>query len=139
MGIYLSLAIQEKEVFLKRIYKKIIIFIIFFISININAQSLDQKTIKDLYDYFNKIDKFSSIFLQENNGEIQSGALYKKENRIRIQYTIPEKIRIIFSSKKTLYFNEGLQEITYFNTKKSAAYIFFQIFNYSKIWSWCVC
>ena len=41
----------------------------------------------------------------------------------------PSNILIILAKKKAMYFNKDLDELEYFNPKKSVAKIFFNVFN----------
>ena len=40
-------------------------------------------------------------------------------NKIRLQYTVPTKIIFIAREKKAMYFNQDLEEVEYFNTKRA--------------------
>lgn len=111
----------------------ILILLILFLlnSFKINAQENDK--IKELvFEYFNNIGEFSSLFLQTNNEDLSEGKLFYIDGRLRVDYTNPTNIIIIISEKKAMYYNKDLEEVEYFNPKKSIAKIFFNIFNQSK-------
>jgi outer membrane lipoprotein-sorting protein len=126
---------QEKEVYSKKIdncFFILILLILFLLnSFKINAQENDK--IKELvFEYFNNIGEFSSLFLQTNNEDLSEGKLFYIDGRLRVDYTNPTNIIIIISEKKAMYYNKDLEEVEYFNPKKSIAKIFFNIFNQSK-------
>ena len=125
---FLSQATQEKEVYLKKAGKKFIILLTVKIFIIFSSGQLLSNEIKIL-EYFNNINNFSSLFLQIRNGEISEGELYYNKKRLRIDYTKPTKILIILDKNKAMYFNKDLNEVEYFNPKKTVAKIFFDIFN----------
>ena len=101
---------------------------ILFFSQIIYAQDID-KIIKDIDNYFLSLNEFSASFIQENEGELQEGYFYKNDKRIRIDYNQPTKITIIFDKNKAMFFNHDLEEIEYFDPKKTIAKIIFEIFN----------
>ena len=41
--------------------------------------------------------------------------IFKNENRIKLSYLYPNKITLIISDKKGMYYNEELNEVDYFN------------------------
>ena len=101
---------------------------ILFFSQIIYAQDID-KIIKDIDNYFFSLIEFSASFIQENEGELQEGYFYKNDKRIRIDYNQPTKITIILDKNKAMFFNRDLEEIEYFDPKKTIAKIIFEIFN----------
>ena len=101
---------------------------ILFFSQIIYAQDID-KIIKDIDNYFLSLNEFSASFIQENEGELQEGYFYKNDKRIRIDYNQPTKITIILDKNKAMFFNRDLEEIEYFDPKKTIAKIIFEIFN----------
>ena len=127
---FLNQATQEKEVSLKKInnflISCILSTIIFFA---FSANTLENENInKVITNYLHGIKEFSSGFIQSNGNTIEEGKLYLKNNRIKIQYTDPSNITIIVAENKAMYFNQDLEEVQYFNPRKSIANIFFQIF-----------
>jgi len=122
---------QEKEVFLKKIYK----FINFFYSVTLifivttsYALETNQNIKGYLLEHFSEISAFSSSFIQTNGITIEEGKLYLKNKRLRIEYTNPSNILIIVTKNKGMYFNKDLEEIEYFNPQNSIANIFFRVF-----------
>ena len=101
---------------------------ILFFSQIIYAQDID-KIIKDIDNYFFSLNEFSASFIQENEGELQDVYFYKNDKRIRIDYNQPTKITIILDKNKAMFFNRDLEEIEYFDPKKTIAKIIFEIFN----------
>ena len=82
----------------------------------------------DLLEYLEKTNEFSASFIQSDGSSVEEGLLFIKNKRLRIQYLSPTKILIIISKNKAMYFNQDLEEVDYFNPKKSLAGIFFDIF-----------
>ena len=126
---------REKEVYLKKINNFFLIFLI-FIFLLLNSFKLfaqENQEIKEVvFQYFDNISEFSSLFLQTNNEDLSEGKLFYMDNRLRVDYTSPSNILIIISEKKAMYYNKDLNEVEYFNPKKSIAKIFFNIFNEKK-------
>ena len=125
-----SQATQEKEVSLKKINNFFISYIfIIFIVFSFSVKTLGNENInKKITNYLHSIKEFSSGFIQSNGKTIEEGKLYLKNNRLKINYISPSNIIIIITEKKGMYFNQDLEEVQYFNPRKSIAKIFFQIF-----------
>ncbi len=129
---------QEKEVYSKKIDSCFLILLvfIFFLLSSLSLFAQENKEVKKLvYEYLNNINEFSSLFIQTNNESLSEGKLFYMDNRLRVDYTSPTKIIIIISEKKAMYYNKDLDEIEYFNPKKSIAKIFFNIFNQIKFFN----
>ena len=114
-----------KEAFLKKIKFKSLLFLIlfFFYFENVLANNIKENII----EHINNLNNFSAKFIQSNNSQIEEGVIYIGDKRIKVEYSVPSKVTIILDEKKSMYFNKDLQEVEYFNTKKSEANIFFQI------------
>ena len=116
--------------FLEKQNRFLLIFfsLIFFTTNSFSGDKILLK--KDLVlRYINDVNNFSSDFLQSIEGSISEGSVYFKEERLRIDYKKPSKIKIIIKKNKAMYFNVSLEEVEYFNPKNSVAGIFFDIFN----------
>lgn len=135
MVIFRNQITQVKEVFLKNI-NNIIFFIIyiltFAVSLNVDAINKKKSLQEIVINHLESIEEFSSQFLQTNGETIEEGNLYLKNKRIKIHYYSPSEIQIIIAQNKAMYFNKDLQELQYFNPKKSLAIFFYDIF-YNKI------
>lgn len=109
---------------------KILILFFFILAINleINASENNDLIKKNILNYIHELETFSSKFIQSDGISIEEGNLYIKNNRLRIDYHSPKKIRIIISKDKAMYFDEELQELNYFNPEKSIAKVFYDIF-----------
>jgi outer membrane lipoprotein-sorting protein len=118
-------------VYSKKINKKFIFFfLLFFFSFtHLLAKELPIKIKKDILNNLLMLSEFSSDFLQSDGQTTEEGRLFLKKKRIRIDYTKPEKIKIILSKNKAMYLNIDLQEVEYFNPKNSPAIIFYDVFN----------
>ena len=114
----------EKDRYLKRINFFIIFLIIFFSS----ELSAEDEVLK-LIDYNQSLKKSSALILQTSEGHISEGIIFFGEERIRVDYSNPNKITIIMSEKKGAYINHELQEAQFFNTKKSYVKFFFSLLN----------
>ena len=122
---------------LKKI-NKITLYILFFF----NALYAYPSLTKDLgiqqealSKYLKNFNEFSASFIQSNNETTETGLLFIKKNRIKIQYQTPSNILIVLSENKAMYFNQDLEEVEYFNPDKSIAGIFFNIFNNENFFS----
>ena len=136
MVIFLNKVTQEKEVFLKKINKTIFFsFFLLTFFVASNGWSINtKKTLQELViKHVESIEEFSSQFLQTNGETIEEGNLYlgqyKKHKRMKIHYYSPSEIEIIIAQNKAMYFNKDLQELQYFNPKKSLASYFYNIFH----------
>ena len=125
---------QEKEMCLQRISKKIFYFLLlfFFIVFLIPNQVKGNQNVlsSQISSYFFKINNFTSKFIQSDSDGIQEGNIYlsNKVKRIKIHYTNPSNIVFILKDNKAMYFNVDLEEVEYFSTKNSMADIFFNVF-----------
>ena len=111
-----------KDMFFEKI--KLISLVLFF-SQNLYAGSLYEK----IFNYNEALKNSSVNFIQTSGNNIQEGVIFFGEERIKINYTNPEKITIILSEKKGVYINHELEESEFFITKKSYIKIFFDIFH----------
>ena len=112
---------QVKDKFFEK--TKLIILILCF-SQNLNAENFYKK----IFDYNDELKNSSANFIQTNINHIQEGIIFFGDERIKINYSDPEKLTIILSDKKGIYINHGLQESEFFVTKKSYIKNFFNIF-----------
>ena len=125
---------QEKEMYLQKINKKIfhlhLIFIIIIFLISNTVRGNQNILSSEISNYFIKIDNFTSQFIQSDSDGIQEGTIYlsNKVKRIKIHYTNPSNIVFILKDNKAMYFNVDLEEVEYFGTKNSLADIFFNVF-----------
>ena len=71
---------------------------------------------------------FSASFIQNDGDKLSEGRFYIGENRIRVEYTVPEKILIILAKDKAMYYNYELEEDEFFNPKNTSAWFFYDIF-----------
>ena len=123
---------QEKEMYLQRINKKIFYFLFLFIVFLTLNQSRGNQNIlsSQISNYFFKINNFTSKFIQSDSDGIQEGNIYlsNKVKRIKIHYTEPSNIIFVLKDNKAMYFNVDLEEVEYFSTKNSIADVFFNVF-----------
>ena len=116
--------------FLKRIFnlKSIKLFFIFiFLSLPLTGN--ENNTVKNALIYLKNLNEFSSSFLQIQNNDVSEGLIYKKGNRLRIQYTSPSNLIFILKKNKGMYFNTELQEVQYFNPKNTIGKFLIDLFN----------
>ena len=113
-----------------KIIKKLIFFCFFLnftFSNHVNAS--ESKLNEKILEHLNNYNEFSSEFIQIDGKNVQEGSLFIKNNRLRIDYPKPTDILIIIKENKAMYYNRGLEEVEYFNPKKSISSIFFNLFN----------
>ena len=114
-----------KDTYSKKIKFKNLFFFL-FIFLNFKT-ALGEEIKKNIIDHINSLNNFSAKFIQSNESSIEEGTIYIGEKRIKVEYKLPSRVTIIMDERKSMYFNKDLQEVEYFNTKKSEANIFFQI------------
>ena len=116
-----------KDMFLKKI-KLTNLFFFFLIFLHCENVFADQVK-KGVIKHINSLNNFSANFIQSNDSgvDIEEGIIFIGEKRIKVQYNTPSKVTIILDKRRSMYFNRDLQEVEYFNTKKSEASIFFEI------------
>ena len=125
---------QEKEMYLQRINKKIFYFLfpfLFIVFLIPNEGKGNQNILStQISNYFFKINNFTSKFIQSDSDGIQEGNIYlsNKVKRIKIHYTEPSNIIFVLKDNKAMYFNVDLEEVEYFSTKNSIADVFFNVF-----------
>ena len=125
---------QEKEMYLQKINKKIFYFLfpfLFIVFLIPNEGKGNQNILStQISNYFFKINNFTSKFIQSDSDGIQEGNIYlsNKVKRIKIHYTEPSNIVFILKNNKAMYYNVDLEEVEYFSTKNSVADIFFNVF-----------
>ena len=114
-----------KDTYSKKIkFKNLFFFLFIFLYFK---TALGEEIKKNLIDHINSLNNFSAKFIQSNESSIEEGIIYIGENRIKVEYKLPSRVTIIMDERKSMYFNKDLQEVEYFNTRKSEANIFFQI------------
>ena len=125
---------QEKEVFLKNknnillVLKIIFFFLIIILNNSIKANQNIGLLKNEIEKYLSEINDFSSSFIQYSDNSFQEGNFFLKKNRLRVEYTSPSNIILIIKENKAMYYNVDLEEVEYFNPKKTAASIFFNFF-----------
>ena len=127
---------QEKGAFLKRMLnlKSIKLFFI-FVFLSLPLVSKENITLNSALNYLNNLNEFSSSFLQIQNNDISEGLIFIKGDRLRIEYISPSNIIFILKKNKGMYFNTELQEVQYFNPKKTIGKFFIDLFNNNKFLS----
>ena len=110
-----------------KLFKFYIFFSIIFFSILLNNDllSLDNKRIKKIEDYLNKLNNISSNFIQINSDGLKvKGKLFlSKPGKLRIEYEKKENPLIIADGKWLHYFDMELNEIQSVTIEKSPAWI----------------
>jgi len=115
---------QEKDKFLEKINFLVLIFSL-CLSHNLYAEKIYDK----VFNYNNSLKSSSVSFIQTTQKNLQEGKVFFGDERIKINYTNPQKLTIILSEKKGVYINHELEESEFFLTKKSYIRFFFDIFH----------
>ena len=99
-------------------------FLIFFLNQKISI-ALDEKLIKQIENYLNKINNVSSQFIQSStSGSEEMGKiLISKPGKLRIEYKKNKKLLIIADGKWLHYFDTDINEIQSIIIEKSPAWI----------------
>ena len=128
MESFLKLITLVKDKFLKK--NKLIFFLkiilLTFLTKLLFANTADKKDI--LINYVQNIKNFSANFIQSDGQSVEEGMIYIGENRIRVDYLNPSKIRIVMDQDKAMYVNYDLKEVQYFDPQDSTAGVFINIF-----------
>ena len=103
----------------------IALIIIFFIPYKF---CLAEDNRKSALDYLNTLKNFSASFLQNDGSNLSEGKIFIGNKRVRAEYFSPEKIVIILSEDKAMYYNYELEEDEFFNPKNTNAWFFYDIF-----------
>lgn len=82
----------------------------------------------EVLKHLDSLKYFSASFIQNDGDKLSEGSFYIGENRIRVEYTVPEKILIILAKDKAMYYNYQLEEDEFFNPKNTSAWFFYDIF-----------
>ena len=114
--------------------KSIKLFFI-FVLLSLPLASKENITLNSALNYLNNLNEFSSSFLQIQNNDISEGLIFIKGDRLRIEYISPSNIIFILKKNKGMYFNTELQEVQYFNPKKTIGKFFIDLFNNNKFLS----
>ena len=85
----------------------IILITIFFIPYKFSLAEDDQKA---ALNYLNTLENFSASFLQNDGSNLSEGKIFIGNKRVRAEYFSPEKILIILSEDKAMYYNYELEE-----------------------------
>ena len=115
---------QAKDKFLEKISFLILIFSL-CLSQNLYAKNIYE----EVFSYNDSLKNSSLNFIQTTPQYLQEGKIFFGDNRIKIDYNIPQKLTIILSEKKGMYINHELRESEFFLTKKTYIKIFFNIFH----------
>ncbi len=122
----------EKELYLKKnklFLKNIQVFlIILFFKANLSTAEESKRLIDEINLHIKELNSFSASFIQTDGLTIEEGKIFKNENRIKLSYLYPNKITLIISDKKGMYYNEELDEVDYFKTEKTPAKIIYDVF-----------
>ena len=122
----------EKELYLKKnklLLKSIRVFlIILFFKANLSTAEESKKLIDEINLHIKELNSFSASFIQTDGLTVEEGKIFKNENRIKLSYLYPNKITLIISDKKGMYYNEELNEVDYFKTEKTPAKIIYDVF-----------
>ena len=108
---------------MKSVY--IILITIFFIPYKFSLAEDDQKA---ALNYLNTLENFSASFLQNDGSNLSEGKILIGNKRVRAEYFSPDKILIILSEDKAMYYNYELEEDEFFNPKNTNAWFFYDIF-----------
>jgi len=131
MELFQNQVIRVKEMCLKkrfRFFSLVFFFSIFLNSYNVVAEENDFNIRSEVIIYLTNIKEFSSSFIQHDGDSLQQGEFFLKRNRLRVEYSTPKKIVLIVKENNAMYYNIDLEEVEYFNPKKTPASIFFNFF-----------
>ena len=126
MVLFQKQATQAKGRYLKnQINFKVLgfLFLVILFSKSLVGEELNSKIIT----YLQGLNSFSSNFIQSDGTYLEQGYIYIKDDKIRLDYTNPDRTLKI-SKEKGVYINHELREEEFFSTKKNIVKIFYDIF-----------
>ena len=126
MVLFQKQATQAKGKYLKnQINFKVLgfLFLIILFSKSLLGEELNSKIIR----YLQGLNSFSSNFIQSDGTNLEQGYIYIKDDKIRLDYTNPNRT-VKVSKEKGVYINHELREEEFFSTKKNIIKIFYDIF-----------
>ena len=100
-----------------------LLFFIILFSNSVVATELNSDIIK----YLQGLSSFSSNFIQSDGTHLEQGYIYIKDDKIRLDYTNPDRTLKV-SKEKGVYINHELKEEEFFSTKKNITKVFYDIF-----------
>ncbi len=109
--------------------EKIKSYIIFLVCILFVTNIYAQNITNELNRYNYELKNSSMSFIQSDGITLEEGKIYIGEERIKVDYFIPNKITIVLSKNKGMYLNHDLEEAQYFKTGKTFVKFFFEIFS----------
>ena len=109
--------------------EKIKSYIIFLVCILFVTNIYAQNITNELNRYNYELKNSSISFIQSDGITLEEGKIYIGEERIKVDYFIPNKITIVLSKNKGMYLNHDLEEAQYFKTGKTFVKFFFEIFS----------
>ena len=89
------------------------LFLIILFSKSLVGEELNSKIIT----YLQGLKSFSSNFIQSDGTSLEQGYIYIKDDKIRLDYTSPNRTLKV-SEEKGVYINHELREEEFFSTKK---------------------
>lgn len=104
--------------------KYIVLFLIFF-TLNADAKYLKSNShyLKKFHNFLRKIHFFEADFIQEsnNNNDISAGRLLINNDtkQMRIDYFNPNRVSLIITEKKIIYYNHELNAAQYLYDKEN--------------------
>ena len=122
MELFQNQAIRVREMYLKKRFRfisLIFFFLFLFNNYNLIAEENESNIRSEVIAYLTTIKEFSSSFIQHDGDSLQQGEFFLKRNRLRVEYSSPKKIVLIVKENNAMYYNIDLEEVEYFNPKKS--------------------
>ena len=129
MELYQNKHMQEKELFLKKIFNFLLtIIVVIPICMTGFAKEVDKDLKIKILNEILKLQELSSNFIQTDGATLEEGKIFIKNKRIRIDYNKPSKIRFIITKSKGMYYNIDTEEVSYFSPKENIASIIYSLF-----------
>ena len=116
--------------FLKRVFNlKVLKLLAIFTFLSFSSKGSEDVLLKDVIEYLKNLGEFSSSFLQIQENDVSEGLIFIKNNRLRIEYLSPFNLIFVLKKDKGMYFNAELEEVQYFNPKKTIGGLLVDLFN----------
>jgi len=99
----------------------------FFLVILFSKTAVGEELNSKIINYLQELKSFSSNFIQSDGTHLEQGYIYIKDDKIRLDYTNPDRTLKV-SKEKGVYINHELKEEEFFSTKKNITKVFYDIF-----------
>ncbi len=127
MELFHKQIMQVRDMYLK---KSKFLFFVFIMLFGFQNSCFSKEVLTDdIIEYLSGLRNFSASFIQSDDDSLVSeGVFFIGQDRIRVEYKVPNKILIILDEDKAMYYDYELEEDEFFDPKNTSSWFFFDIF-----------